>query len=53
MEWFLSHAGLVGMLFFFAFFIGVCIWLYLPGMKSRIEPLAYIPLNEDQHEQSS
>ena len=49
MDWLASNAGLVGLLFFFLVFVGIGIWLFLPGMKSRIEPLANIPLNEDHH----
>ncbi len=49
-HWIANHAGLVGLLFFFTLFVGVAIWLFLPGMKGRLEPLAQIPLREDTHE---
>lgn len=52
MDWVASHAGLLGLLFFFFVFVGISVWLFLPGMKARIEPLGAIPLNEDHHERS-
>lgn len=39
--------GLVGLLFFFTFFVGVAVWAYTPRRKKQIEALKYIPLNED------
>ena len=48
MEAFASHhAGLIGLLFFFIFFMGVVIWLLRPGAKEQAEKDARIPLNED------
>lgn len=52
MDWLTAHAGLVGLLFFFCIFAGIGVWLFLPGMKDRIEPFGSIPLNEDNHERS-
>ncbi|MBN66378.1 MAG: hypothetical protein CMM94_02275 [Rickettsiales bacterium] len=51
MSWIVENASLIGLLFFFSFFVGVAVWMFRPGMKSRIEPLANIPLNEDDHDE--
>jgi len=50
MDWLTHHAGLIGLLFFFTLFCGIAVWLYRPGMKTRIESLGYIPLKEDSHD---
>lgn len=52
MVWIASHAGLIGLLFFFFVFLGIGVWLFRPGMKSRLEPLGSIPLNEDNYDRS-
>lgn len=50
MAWLAEYAGLVGLLFFFGIFVGIAVWLYWPGRKQYIDPLATIPLREDENE---
>jgi len=39
--------GLIGLLFFFAFFTLITIWTLRPNAKNKYEDHANIPLNED------
>ena len=39
--------GLIGLLFFFALFVGIAVWAYHPKRKQKIESLKHIPLTED------
>lgn len=42
--------GLIGLLFFFALFVGIAFWAYTPHRKEEIEDLKNIPLrDEDNH----
>jgi cbb3-type cytochrome oxidase subunit 3 len=41
--------GLIGLIFFFTFFVAMTIWAYMPRHKHHIEAFKYIPLNEDDH----
>ena len=41
-----KHAAIIGLLFFFLFFIAVIISLYLPGNKKKFEDYKNIPLKE-------
>ena len=50
-EWIASHATLVGLVFFFSFFVLTGLWIYRPGSKPCYNKHAYIPLKEDHHEQ--
>lgn len=43
--------GMIGLLFFFAIFIGIVVWAYIPKHKKDIEKHKYIPLDEDKHDQ--
>ncbi len=43
-----AHAGLLGLLFFFVFFVGVALWLMRPGAKEKAEHHARIPLTEEE-----
>ncbi len=43
-----ADAGMVGLLFFFAFFCAVLIWVMRPGSKKKYDEHAEIPLNEDE-----
>lgn len=43
-----ADAGLLGLLFFFTFFIALVFWLLRPGAKGKAEEHARIPLNEDK-----
>ena len=42
-----AEMGMIGLLFFFTFFVGVAIWAYLPHNKKKIEAYKNIPLSED------
>lgn len=39
--------GMIGLLFFFAFFIGLMVWLFRPGAKREYDDAGQIPLKED------
>lgn len=39
--------GLVGLLFFFAFFISVLVWLFWPGSKKKFEKHGHIPFKDE------
>ena len=39
--------GLISLLFFFAFFVGVLSWVFRPGSKSAYDECSNIPLKED------
>lgn len=41
-----QSAGLIGLLFFFLFFIGVVLWAFRPGSKDKYKDDALIPLKE-------
>ena len=41
-----DHAGLIGLLFFFTFFVGITIWTYRPGAKHKYKQDAQIPLKD-------
>lgn len=43
-----EHAGLIGLLFFFVFFVLMVLWLMLPGAKEKAKDSALIPLKEDE-----
>jgi cbb3-type cytochrome oxidase subunit 3 len=49
MDTLIAHAPIVGLLIFFGFFCGVLAWMLRPGMKQKLQKLAYIPLEEDTH----
>lgn len=42
--------GLIGLLFFFAFFTAVLIWTFRPGAKKDYQDQANIPLEENEAE---
>lgn len=42
-DWIAAHAGLIGLLFFFVFFVTMVLWIYRPGAKSRYQKFASIP----------
>ncbi len=46
MTWLLTNATLVGLLFFFIFFLIVAFRTYQPRMKQRIEAHGRIPLED-------
>jgi cbb3-type cytochrome oxidase subunit 3 len=41
-----THAGLIGLLFFFTFFMCVAVWIFRPGMARNYQNFALIPLRE-------
>ena len=47
MDWVSHHAGMIGLLFFFAFFMVLLCWVFRPGSKAGYDAKARIPLNED------
>ncbi len=49
MRWLAEHSGLIGLLFFFAVFVGIAVWVYQPKRKKEIESLKNIPLKEDDN----
>lgn len=46
-----STAGLVGLIIFFTFFMGVLVWLFWPGSKDKFKKHGEIPLKDDYNEQ--
>jgi cbb3-type cytochrome oxidase subunit 3 len=50
MDWISAHAGMIGLLFFFTFFVLMAVWVYRPGSKQNYQKNAFIPLNENQHD---
>ncbi len=42
------HAGTIGLVFFFLFFIGVIASIYMPGSKEKFDNYKNIPLKEPQ-----
>jgi len=40
------HAGAIGLLFFFVFFVVMVGWVFRPGMKTAYQTCATIPLKE-------
>lgn len=49
-DWLATHAGLIGLLFFFIFFVLTAIWIYRPGSKQNYQEKALIPLKETHHD---
>jgi cbb3-type cytochrome oxidase subunit 3 len=41
------HPGLIGLLFFFVFFVVMLVWLYRPGAKKTFQDHGLIPLKEE------
>jgi cbb3-type cytochrome oxidase subunit 3 len=44
------HAPLIGLLFFFTFFVGMAAWVYRPGAKAKYQSFASIPFEENKDE---
>ena len=40
-------AGIVGLIFFLVFFLGVLAWTFRPGSRRKFEDASRIPLKED------
>lgn len=45
-----DYSGTIGLLFFFAVFVGIGIWALRPSNKHIIESHKYIPLTEDNND---
>lgn len=43
-----ANMGLIGLLFFFAFFCIMLLWVMRPGSKRDYQKKSEIPLNEDE-----
>lgn len=43
-----GSTGLIGLLFFFVFFVGVVFWAFRPGSKNKYREDARIPLEEKE-----
>lgn len=46
-----ATAGMIGLIVFFLFFLGVVAWVFRPGSKKDYERKAQIPLKDDTHDQ--
>ena len=49
METLIHYAPMISLLFFFCVFVGIVVWLAWPGTKQKLQVLANIPLQEDNH----
>ena len=49
-DWISHNAGMIGLLFFFTFFVLMVLWLYRPGSKKFYKSQAHIPLEESKYE---
>ena len=45
-----AHAGLIGLLFFFVFFVLMTAWTFRPGAKGYYKVNACIPLHEKDND---
>ncbi len=45
-----QNAGLLGLLFFFSFFVLMALWVYRPGSKNSYQNHASIPLQESDYD---
>lgn len=43
-----ADAGLIGLIFFFVFFVAVTLWTYRPGAKKTYQDHGEIPLQENE-----
>lgn len=48
MSWLAQNAGMIGLLFFFSFFVLMAAWVFRPGAKADYERKSRIPLSEDE-----
>lgn len=46
MDWLAAHAGVIGLAFFFTFFILMAGWVYRPGSRKGYQEKAQIPFKE-------
>ena len=45
--WLQTHAGIVGLLFFFVFFVLMALWTFRPGARDLYRAQARIPFEKD------
>lgn len=50
LDWLSAHAGMIGLLFFFIFFVVMAAWVFRPGSKTLYAANALIPLNENDND---
>ncbi|HCK32035.1 MAG TPA: CcoQ/FixQ family Cbb3-type cytochrome c oxidase assembly chaperone [Rhodospirillaceae bacterium] len=50
MSFLASHAGLIGLVFFFTFFLGMLVWVFRPGSKEYFKKFGKIPLEEKDND---
>ena len=43
-----TDTTIIGLIFFFAVFLSIAIWVYRPSKKKQMEDFANIPLNESK-----
>lgn len=48
MDFIAANAGLIGLLFFFAFFCIILLWTLRPGAKGKYVKHGHIPLEEKE-----
>lgn len=46
---FITHAPVIGLMFFFSIFVGISIWALRPANKIRFQDYSEIPLQEDSY----
>jgi cbb3-type cytochrome oxidase subunit 3 len=49
-DWIAAHAGMIGLLFFFTFFVLMAGWVFRPGSKPLYQNNALIPFKETHHD---
>jgi len=47
----MKDPALIGLLFFFIFFLMMVAWTYRPGARNAYRQIANIPLKDDSHDQ--
>ena len=47
LDWITHHAGVIGLLFFFIFFVLMTLWVYRPGAKKKYQDKANIPFKKN------
>jgi cbb3-type cytochrome oxidase subunit 3 len=45
-----SSYGIVGLIIFVAFFVGILIWVLRPGAKAKFQDHANIPLKDEDND---
>jgi cbb3-type cytochrome oxidase subunit 3 len=48
MDWLVSHSPVIGLVFFFVFFLVMAVWAYRPANKEKLESNKYLPFAEDE-----